>query len=227
MGIVLRDVVKSFGTPPTRALDGVTLTLNDGEFISLTGRSGSGKSTLLYIVSSLDTATSGTVEIDGKNIKSLGVRPLHEFRNTDMGFVFQFHYLLPELTAIENVLMPAMKTKRHHELHDYGVSLLAEFGLEQKTRRFPSQLSGGEQQRVAIARSLVMSPRYLFADEPTGNLDSASGDTVMTLLKRVNAERGTTVVMVTHDPDYAALAPRRIHLVDGRVVKDESNAYSG
>ena len=218
MSIVLRGVDKIFGAPPTRALSEIELEIKEGEFVSLTGRSGSGKSTLLYISSSLDTPSAGTVEIDGKNIKQLSQKELHEFRNTEMGFVFQFHYLLPELTSVENVLMPAMKTHRQNERREYAVSLLTEFGLGDKLHRLPSQMSGGEQQRVAIARALVMQPRYIFADEPTGNLDSANSETVMAFLKKINAERRTAIIMVTHDPDYAALAGRQVHLIDGRIV---------
>ena len=220
MSIVLKGVEKFFGNPPARALDGIDLEVGDGEFVSLTGRSGSGKSTLLYVASSLDTPTGGTVTIDGRNVTELSVTELHDFRNSEMGFVFQFHYLLPELTALENVLMPAMKTHRQKERAEDAVTLLHEFGLGDKLARLPSQMSGGEQQRVAIARSLVMRPRFLFADEPTGNLDSVSSDVVMNIFQRVNAERKTTVLMVTHDPDYAALAPRQVHLVDGRIVRE-------
>lgn len=218
MSIVLRRVDKTFGTPPTRALSGIDLEINEGEFISLTGRSGSGKSTLLYISSSLDMPSAGAVEIDGRNVTRLSQKELHVFRNTELGFVFQFHYLLPELTSLENVLMPAMKTRRQGERREYAISLLNEFGLSDKLHRLPNQMSGGEQQRVAIARAFIMQPRYVFADEPTGNLDSATSGTVMTFLKRINAERHTTIVMVTHDPDYAALAGRQVQLVDGQIV---------
>ena len=218
MGIQARQIRKSFGTPAQEVLKGVDLHIDDGEFISIAGRSGSGKSTLLYILSSLDPATAGELELDGKSIRAMSDDELHRFRNEKMGFVFQFHYLLPELTALENVLMPARKTKSETHRRVHAMKLLEGFGLGDKLDRLPSTLSGGEQQRVAIARSLVMEPRYLFADEPTGNLDSVNGDIVMQILKRVSHEQKTAVIMVTHDPDYASMAHRRVQLADGRVV---------
>ena len=219
MSIHLTQVGKSFGKPETHVLHEINLSIEEGELVSLTGKSGSGKSTLLYILSTLDFPTRGEVEIGDHKVTQMNVREVHEFRNLHMGFVFQFHHLLPELTTLENVLIPAMKTGRHKERRAAAEELLHEFGLADKFHRFPNQLSGGEQQRVASARSLVMAPKYLFADEPTGNLDSANGQVVMDLLKRVNKERQTTVIYVTHDPDFAALAPRQIQLVDGRVVR--------
>jgi ABC-type lipoprotein export system ATPase subunit len=137
-----------------------------------------------------------------------------------MGFVFQFHYLLPELTALENVLMPAMKVGLTARQRAYAASLLRDFGLGEKLASLPSQLSGGETQRVAIARALIMEPRYLFADEPTGNLDTVNGNAVMELFKKINREKNMTVIFVTHDPDFALLAKRRIQMVDGQVSQD-------
>jgi putative ABC transport system ATP-binding protein/lipoprotein-releasing system ATP-binding protein len=171
-------------------------------------------------MSSLDNPTSGSVEIDGHNVAKIKSRVLHALRNELIGFVFQFHYLLPELTSLENVLMPAIKTKRAKEKTALAKELLVRFGLGAKFGRLPRQLSGGEQQRVAIARALVMQPRFLFADEPTGNLDSINGETVMGILKEINAKQKTTIVLVTHEPDFAALAPRQVQLADGRVVSD-------
>jgi ABC-type lipoprotein export system ATPase subunit len=166
MGIHLKDIRKSFGQPPFEVLKGISLTIEDGEFTSFVGRSGCGKSTLLYIISSLDSPTSGDVTIDGKNIHSLSSKELHQFRNLQMGFVFQFHHLLPELNAIENILMPAIKSGRVEERREFALSLLKEFDLSHKTESFPGQLSGGEQQRVAIARALVMEPKYLLPMSP-------------------------------------------------------------
>lgn len=214
----LVHVSKSFGDPPTHVLHDVDLTIHSGEMVSLLGRSGSGKSTLLYIMSTLDKPSSGSVAIGGTDVASMGSRVLHDFRNRYVGFVFQFHYLLPELTALENVLMPAMKSGEARSRRDRAAELLGGFDLGTKLDRLPSQLSGGEQQRVAIARALVMEPRFLFADEPTGNLDSVNGDLVMRLLQEVNRAQRTTIVYVTHDPDYANLAGRKIQLQDGRVV---------
>ena len=216
MGIVGRNVGKVIGDPPTRVLTGISFDIVDGEFISLTGRSGSGKSTLLYLMSSLDHPTEGTVEISGHEISKMDPEELHIFRNQKIGFVFQFHYLIAEITTLENVLMPALKFSQLEERRSYGEHLLEQFGLSDKMKRLPRQLSGGEQQRVAIARALVMEPQYLFADEPTGSLDTSNGDTVMRIIREVNQKRRTTVVMVTHDPDFAKQAGRQIKLVDGR-----------
>ncbi len=218
MSIDARNIHKSFGMPAQEVLKGIDLHIDEGEFVSINGRSGSGKSTLLYILSSLDPASAGELELDGKNIHAMNDEQLHRFRNEKMGFVFQFHYLLPELTAIENVLMPTRKTKSENARRTRAFDLMNEFGLSDKLKRLPGELSGGEQQRVAIARALIMEPRYIFADEPTGNLDSVNGDVVMKIFKRISREQKTTVIMVTHDPDYAALADRSVHIADGRVV---------
>lgn len=218
MSILMNDIKKSFGNPPTLILKGITNEIKDGEMVSITGRSGSGKSTLLYIISSLDKCTSGDVLIDRVSITKLNEKELHQFRNQKMGFVFQFHHLLPELTALENVLMPALKSGQGKECTEFALELLNEFGIRDKAQSLPSQLSGGEQQRVAIARALVMKPRFLFADEPTGNLDSVNGLLVMNLFKRINKERGTTIIFVTHDQTFAQMASRQINLVDGLIV---------
>ena len=219
MGLLGKKITKLFGQPAVHALDNVDFSIEAGEFVAITGRSGSGKSTLLYIMSTLDTSTSGDFEVDGKNIHTMNDFELHEFRNQKMGFVFQFHYLLPELTSLENVLMPARKTDKQELLRENAKQLLAEMGLAGKEDRLPKEMSGGEQQRVAIARALIMKPRYIFADEPTGNLDTTNGDLVIQILKRITAQGETAVIMVTHDPDYAAAAHRRIHLVDGHVTQ--------
>ncbi|MEK6578908.1 MAG: ABC transporter ATP-binding protein [Bdellovibrionota bacterium] len=218
MSIHLQNIVKAFGEPPVKVLHEITLEIQDGECITLTGRSGSGKSTLLYILSTLDIPTSGEIVLGGKRVAQMGSEEVHRFRNLYMGFVFQFHYLLSELSALENVLMPTLKSRQRDKYLEPAQDLLKQFGLGDKMNRLPGQLSGGEQQRVAIARALVMEPRYLFADEPTGNLDSASGDRVMDILMEINRTKKTTMIYVTHDKEYAALAKRRIHLVDGRVA---------
>ncbi len=223
MSIVMRNIKKSFGQLATPVLRGVNAEIKTGEFLSITGRSGSGKSTLLYIISTLDPPTSGEVEIDGRKISDMSSREVHGFRNARMGFVFQFHHLLPELTALENVLMPAIKTGSERSRSDFARKLLEEFGILDKADSLPSQLSGGEQQRVAIARALVMEPAYLFADEPTGNLDTVNGRAVMNLFARINRERGTTIIYVTHDKEFADMASRRIHLVDGQVAESDPN----
>lgn len=223
MGIIAKQVSKTFGQPPEQVLKDISLEIEDGEFVALTGKSGSGKSTLLYLLSSLDDVSSGTVEVSGKNLRDLTPQELCLFRNQHMGFVFQFHYLISELTALENVLLPTKKTGALKEHMDLAKDLLTRFGLGKKFDRLPRQLSGGEEQRVAIARALVMRPPYLFADEPTGSLDSANGKIVMDILKDTNQKHKTTIIMVTHDEDYAAMAGRRIYLQDGQVISAENS----
>lgn len=212
-----RHLCKSFGSPPHPVLKDLSFQIQEGEFIAITGRSGSGKSTLLYVLSSLDPVTSGEITLSGTPITAMDPKKLHQFRNENMGFIFQSHYLLPELTALENVLMPTLKTKQQKIKNHFAIQLLNQFGLGDKLNRLPSQLSGGEQQRVAIARALVMNPKVIFADEPTGNLDTTNGDLVMDILEKINRESGTTIILVTHDPDYAMRAQRSIHLVDGQI----------
>ena len=208
---------KSFGDPPTHVLHDISFEIKDRDFVSISGRSGSGKTTLLYILSTLDNPTSGKIEIDGIDPSKLSVEDLHKFRNQNLGFIFQFHYLLPELNALENILMPARKTNQQESKKRQALELLNQFGLANKADRFPSQLSGGEQQRVAIARALIMNPRYIFADEPTGNLDTHNAELVIQLLKDVNLKIGTTVVLVTHEPEFAKMAATQIFLKDGRL----------
>lgn len=219
MTIIARHLNKSIGEPPTQVLFDINLEIREREFIALTGRSGSGKSTLLYLLSTLDSPSNGLLEIDGENVAQLSQEALYRFRNERMGFVFQFHYLFAELTALENILMPARKAGREAERTPFARTLLDRFGLGTKAHRLPRQLSGGEQQRVAIARALVMQPRYLFADEPTGSLDSVNGEIVMNIIRDSNTEFGTTVVLVTHDADFARSAKRQIHLADGKIVE--------
>lgn len=215
------NLKKSFNNPPLEILHGLNFQINDGSFVSVTGKSGSGKSTLLYCISTLDAPTSGQVYFDGQELGDMSSENLHEFRNQKMGFIFQFHYLLPELNSLENVLMPARKTGKHLEKMERAKELLKKVGLEQKLDRLPRELSGGEQQRVAIARSLIMNPKYLFADEPTGNLDSTNGELVMEILKSITRDGKTSVIYVTHDPDFAAMADHSIQLADGKIVLDE------
>ena len=215
MSIKLIDIKKSFGSPSADVLKGINFEIADGELVSIVGRSGSGKSTLLYIISSLDNASSGQILYDNVDLTKMNQKEIHKLRNTNIGFFFQFHYLLPELTVLENVLMPARKNNLHKKMENTARELLKEVDLAGKEDRMPAQLSGGEQQRVAIARALLMSPKYLFADEPTGNLDSLNGDRVMSLFQKFNSEKKTTIIYVTHDKEYAKLASRKIELVDG------------
>jgi putative ABC transport system ATP-binding protein/lipoprotein-releasing system ATP-binding protein len=171
-------------------------------------------------MSTLENPETGTVHFDGIEISAMNKKQVNEFRNLKMGFIFQFHYLLPELSALENVLMPARRTKQHLTRKDRAVKLLADFGLGDKLDRLPKQLSGGEQQRVAIARALIMEPKYIFADEPTGNLDSQNGEVIMKFLRSVCASRQTTVIYVTHDAEFAGMADIKLVLKDGQL---ESN----
>ena len=223
MSISVKNIIKEFGEPPQRIIHGIDLMINDGEFVSISGRSGSGKSTLLYLISTLDNPTSGSVEIDGKDVTQMNIREIHEFRNKHVGFIFQFHYLLEELTALENVLLPARNLNLHNEKQERALELLDRFGILNKANKLPGQMSGGEQQRVAIARAIIMKPKYLFADEPTGNLDSKNGETVMNILKELNEKSNMTLALVTHENEYAKMARREIYLVDGKIKKDYFN----
>lgn len=215
--IIGEKIVKEFGNPPQRILHDIDLEIKDGEFVSISGRSGSGKSTLLYIISTLDYASSGTVKIDGRDMNKMSVEEIHCFRNENIGFIFQFHYLLPELTSLENILLPPRNIGLMDEYKKRAYELLDILNISHIAEKLPGEISGGEQQRVAIARALIMDPKYIFADEPTGNLDSSNGNTVMNILKETNQQKGTTIALVTHDPGFAAMASREIFLVDGRV----------
>jgi putative ABC transport system ATP-binding protein len=211
---------RSFGAGPTavQALAGIDLAVAEGEMVAIMGPSGSGKSTLLHILGALDRPDEGRVEIAGRRYDDLGDRELTELRGDVFGFVFQFFNLLPTLTASENVLLPALVNGERPGRRAARVDeLLSMVGLADRAAHLPTELSGGEQQRVAIARALLREPTVVLADEPTGNLDSASGATVMALLRRV-VDDGQTVVMVTHDPSAAALADRVVFLRDGRIV---------
>lgn len=217
--LTVQNLSKKFSEKSPLVLSEVSFRTQKGTLVSITGRSGSGKSTLLYCISTLDRPTSGEVLYDQTLLRSMSEEQIHHFRNRRMGFVFQFHFLLPELTAIENVLMPTIKNQEQEKLKSRAGELLDSFGLTGKHHRLPKELSGGEMQRVAIARSLIYSPEYLFADEPTGNLDSANAERVMQIFREVTTT-GTTVIFVTHDPDFAAVADHKLHLVDGKLVED-------
>ena len=212
---------KELGTQKSLILKDLNFSVNEGEFVSLIGKSGSGKSTLLYILSTLDWPTRGVVSFFDRDVAKMSDPELHKLRNRNIGFVFQFHYLLPELTALENILMPARKAGMLEQKKEFAESILESVGLKDRMHHLPREMSGGQCQRVAIARSLVMEPKFLFADEPTGSLDSANSVMVFDIFKRINKEMKTTIVMVTHDPELAAATGRQIHLVDGMLVKDE------
>ena len=212
------NLTKIFPNSKTPVLKGINLKIENGEFVSLVGRSGSGKSTLLYIISTLDGASSGEVFYDQTKVSNIPKEEIYKLRNKNIGFVFQFHYLIQELTALENVLLPARKAQELEKRLPLAMQILKEVGLEGLEERYPSELSGGEQQRVAIARALVMEPTYLFADEPTGNLDSINGLKIIELFQKFNEKKGTTIIYVTHDKEFAAKAKRQISLVDGVLV---------
>ncbi len=213
--IKAQNIVKIFDNTKKPVLKGIDLVINDGDFISMMGRSGSGKSTLLYLLSTLDRSFEGSVEYDGRDIKKMKEDEIHKIRNREIGFVFQFHYLINELTALENILLPARKVNEEASKTAFAKDLLAQVGLQDKADQFIGHLSGGEQQRVAIARSLIMKPKYIFADEPTGNLDSQSGDAVFDLFHRFNKEFNTTIIYVTHDQVFGGKAKRLIQMIDG------------
>ena len=207
-------IEKSFGG--LKVLKGIDFTAQDREVISIVGASGAGKSTLLQILGSLYVPDAGKVYIDGQDIFSLSEKELADFRNRKIGFVFQFHHLLPEFTAKENVMIPAMIAGRKDP--EQAAALLEELGLGERLDHKPSQLSGGEQQRVAVARALVNSPSVIFADEPSGNLDSKTREELHNLFFKIRDTHGVTFVIVTHDRDLARLSDRCLEMRDGRFV---------
>jgi len=220
--IQLRDVSKtvSSGGAPLTILHPLSFEVARGQFLAIVGPSGSGKSTLLGLIAGLDSPTSGDVTIDGVNITRLGEDRLARLRGEKIGFVFQFFHLIPSLTAFENISVPMeIAAVPDADPRRRAQSLLEEVGLTGRAHHYPSQLSGGEQQRVALARALANNPPIVLADEPTGNLDSTNGRHIMELLRTVHRTRGTTVVLVTHDAELAALADSRLVLRDGRVVE--------
>ncbi len=200
----------------------LSLEVKAGEFVAITGPSGSGKSTLLYLMGGLDKPTTGQVWLDGDEITEKNETEMNRIRNEKIGFIYQFHFLLPEFNAVENVSMPMMINGRRtrKEIKARAMQLLDLVDLQNKYTNKPSQLSGGQQQRVAIARALANEPKVLLGDEPTGNLDSRSAKNVYQLFDRLNREQGQTVIVVTHDEDFANHAGRRIHLVDGKIESD-------
>ena len=219
----IRSVVREFGTKvKTRILHSVDLALQRGEFSALIGPSGSGKSTLLNLMGLLDRPTSGEILIGGQATSQLDDDALTSFRGRTLGFVFQFHHLMPAFSALENVMIPAWGDRgfANAELRAGAEKLLCEVGLSERVHNRASDLSGGEAQRVAIARALCQNPPLVLADEPTGNLDTKTADGIFTLLRRFNRERNTTFLIVTHDPRLAGRCDRIIQLVDGRIVGD-------
>jgi lipoprotein-releasing system ATP-binding protein len=223
--LVATNLVRKLGqgAAAREVLRGISLEIGEGEFSALVGPSGSGKSTLLYLLGGLDHPDAGSVEIAGEDLARVGDEALARLRNRLIGFVYQFHFLLPEFSALENVLMPlwARGGGRSRTDRGWGGELLQRVGLDDKADKLPRELSGGEQQRVAVARSLVNRPRLLLADEPTGNLDSTNARAVYDLFRELNRNFGQTILVVTHDPGWAARSDRVLRLLDGLVVGDE------
>jgi putative ABC transport system ATP-binding protein len=223
--LIVHDLKKTYpsGGRELAALRGVSFTIEAGEFVAIVGPSGSGKTTLLGLLAGLDSPSAGSVTLDGTDLGALGEDARARLRRERIGFVFQSFQLISTLTARENVQVP-MELAGAAGAPERARALLGRVGLEDREHHYPAQLSGGEQQRVAIARAFVHGPTILFADEPTGNLDAATGGRVIALLEELNRERGTTLILVTHDPDLAARASRVIRLADGAVVADGAPA---
>ncbi|KMK94854.1 ABC transporter ATP-binding protein [Rossellomorea marisflavi] len=208
----------------TRALDEVNATFKKGEFVSIVGTSGSGKSTLLSILGTLDSPTSGSILYNNEDIKTYNKNGLADFRFNHIGFIFQQFHLLPTLTSLENVMAPLFSRNVSYNKKERAEVVLERVGLKDKMNSLPSQLSGGQQQRVAIARAIVHEPHWLLADEPTGNLDTETGDIIFSLLTELNREKGCGVIFVTHDPALAAKADRMIEMKDGKILSDKELA---
>jgi len=218
------DLVKEYrqGGRPLRVLDGVSLTIEKGEFMAIMGPSGSGKSTLLNMIGALDRPTSGSVLINGVDLSTLGEGELAELRNREIGFIFQFFNLIPRMDALKNVSLPlAIAGVPGRERRERSMKVLEMVGLGGRLDHKPSELSGGEQQRVAIARALINDPSVLLCDEVTGNLDSKTGDEIMRLLRSLNIQQKKTFIVVTHDPAVAQSTERLVHLQDGKIVAEK------
>ena len=222
--IILQNVTKTVqsGVEDLTILDDVSLEIPDGQFISVTGASGSGKSTLLGLIAGLDAPSSGEILVDNANVTTMSEDELAELRSNKIGFIFQSFHLIPSLTAFENILIP-MEILGLKDAKDRAERLLSDVELSNRGHHYPTELSGGEQQRIAIARAFANQPKILLADEPTGNLDSKNGNHIFDLMTNLHDQNNVTLVLVTHDQSLAARAQRQIILKDGRVLSDENN----
>jgi lipoprotein-releasing system ATP-binding protein len=226
----IHNVWKSFvlGGRVIEVLRGVDLTLPAGAMVAVVGSSGAGKSTLLHVLGALDRPSKGTIAYDGAQLAGRSAKDLADFRNHTIGFVFQFHHLLPDFNALENCAMPALIARvARPEALRRAKALLDRVGIGERLQHRPGELSGGEQQRVALARALMLEPRVLLADEPTGNLDSKTGGEIHELIVELNRERGMTMLVVTHNPDMAARLPERMRMVDGRLEREPASDKAG
>jgi putative ABC transport system ATP-binding protein len=227
--VELKDIRKTYklGGETIHALDGVSLDIEAGEFLSIIGPSGSGKSTLMHILGCLDSPSSGTMQLDGMMIQNASQSQLSSIRNKKIGFVFQFFNLLPKLSVMQNVELPMIYgSVSAKERRERSMRSLEMVGLDNRSKHRPSQLSGGQQQRVAIARALVNDPRIIFADEPTGNLDSHTGEAILELFHELH-RKGRTIALVTHDPEIAAVTPRKIEIRDGKIADQVDERLAG
>ncbi len=224
--IQIKNLIKIFGDGvEIKALDGVDLDIERGEFLSIIGPSGSGKSTLLNQIGILDAPTSGTILLNGVDVTQMSDKQRSRTRNKELGFIFQYHHLLPDFNALENVMMPLLISGiKSSEAREVARKVLDEVGLSDRMEHRPNQLSGGQNQRVAIARALVNKPSIVIGDEPTGNLDSKASDNIYELLRKLNREHNQTFILVTHDESMAAKTDRIIRLVDGRVAENSVNS---
>ena len=222
--VIIEDLKKSFQHMgrTLEVLKGIDLNIYAGQILAIVGQSGAGKSTLLHCMGTLDLPSSGRIRLGGEELTTMSGSRLAAVRNRDIGFVFQFHHLLPEFTALENVMVPGLiQGRSRREMQKRAEALLEEVGLSNRASHRPGELSGGEQQRVAVARALALDPKLVLADEPTGNLDSATSDAIHDLFFQINREHGTTIIVVTHNPAFAESMPRVVRMRDGRVEIDD------
>jgi lipoprotein-releasing system ATP-binding protein len=223
LALSVKNISKYFHEPKTfQVLKNISFDVKKGEFLSLIGKSGSGKSTLLYVLSTMDTDFTGDLNLNGVNLVGKSQNELAIFRNEHIGFVFQFHYLLPEFSAIDNIMLPALKLgkKSKEQIRAKALENLILLGIEDQAEKLVNKLSGGEQQRVAIARALINDPAIIMCDEPTGNLDSINTDIVFDIFRKLCHEKGQTIIAVTHDDDFAANSDRIIELQDGALLNN-------